>query len=67
MSRAVQCMQEVIVDKCTSRKIYEINNLNMTQSSLVGAYERLRGICCLCFQVTENFFLNVEAIHCFLS
>jgi hypothetical protein len=30
----------------------------MTQSSLVGGFERLRGICCVCFQGRENFLLE---------
>ena len=67
MSQAVQCMQEVTVGKCTLRKMHEISNLKVTQSSLVGGYERLRGICCLCFQDRENFFLKMGATHCFLA
>jgi len=47
VSRTVQSMQEVTAGKCTLRKMHEFNNLKMTQSSLVGVYERLRDICCL--------------------
>jgi hypothetical protein len=63
--RAVQCMQEVTVGKGTLRKMHEIDNLKMTQYSLVGGYERLRGIFWHCFQ-GRDFFPEDGGITLFL-